>query len=78
MTRRIYQNGFADGDIVPKGIHNVSSFPKAPDESKKRFIDSFPTMRVGAMELQRMANEQLQRKKSKDLTSILSFMDKFC
>jgi hypothetical protein len=36
MTRRIYQNGYADGGIVPKGIHNVSSFPKAPDESKKR------------------------------------------
>ena len=78
MTRRIYQNGYADGGIVPKGIHNVSSFPKAPDVSKQRILNSFPTMRVGAMELQRIANDQLQRKKSRDLTSILSFMDKFC
>jgi hypothetical protein len=78
MTRRIYQNGFADGGIVPIGIHNVSSFPKAPDESKKRVLNSFPSMHIGAMELQRMANEQLKSKKSKDLTSILSFMNKHC
>ena len=76
MTRRIYQNGYADGGIVPKGIHNVSSFPKAPDVSKQRILNSFPTMRVGAMELQRMANEQLQRRKKRNVDSFIDFLNK--
>jgi len=78
MIRRIYQNGYADGGIVPVGTFNVSSFPQAPDDSKKRILDSYPIMRVGAMELQRIANESLKRKKKRDLTSILSFMDTHC
>jgi len=75
MARRIYQNGFADGGIVPIGIHNVSSFPRSPNVSKQRILNSYPTMRIGAMELQRIANEQLQRKKKRNVKSFIDFLN---
>ena len=75
MARRVYQNGFADGGIVPIGTHNVSSFPRSPSVSKQRVLDSYPTMRVGAMELQRIANEQLQRKKKRNVKSFIDFLN---
>ena len=76
MARKTYRNGYADGGIVPMGIHNVSSWNFIPNESKKRVLDSFPTMRVGAMELQRMANEQLQRRKKRNVDSFIDFLNK--
>ena len=75
MARRIYQNGFADGGIVPIGIHNVSSFPRSPNPSKQRVLDNYPIMRIGAMELQRIANEQLQRKKKRNVKSFIDFLN---
>tara|TARA_R100000541_G_scaffold32260_1_gene41058 strand:- start:832 stop:1068 length:237 start_codon:yes stop_codon:yes gene_type:complete len=76
MIRRIYQNGYADGGIVPVGTFNVSSFPQAPDVSKKRILDSYPIMRVGAMELQRIANESLKRKKKRNVDAFADFINK--
>mgnify|MGYP001059055636 FL=1 len=76
MIRRIYQNGFADGNIVPVGTFNVSSFPQAPNDSKKRVLDSYPIMKVGAMELQRQANESLKRKKKRNVDAFADFINK--
>ena len=41
MTRRIYQNGFENGNIVPIGRSNASSFPPAPNNERNRFIRVF-------------------------------------
>ena len=41
MARKIYRNGYADGGIVPMGIHNVSSWNFIPNEQKKRNVASF-------------------------------------
>jgi len=76
MIRRIYQNGFADGNIVPVGTFNVSSFPQAPNDSKKRVLDSYPIMKIGAMELQRQANESLKRKKKRNVDAFADFINK--
>jgi|TARA_R100001460_G_scaffold67413_1_gene107727 hypothetical protein len=75
MARKIYRNGYADGGIVPMGIHNVSSWNFIPNESKKRVLDSFPIMHVGIMELQRQADEQLKRKKKRNVASFIDFLN---
>ena len=75
MTRRIYQNGFENGNIVPIGRSNASSFPKAPNNERNRFIKSFSICTLGAMELQKIANESIQRKRKKNAKDFLNFLN---
>ena len=78
MARKDRRFGFEGGNIVPfsRGKYGVSSsFPSAPNNTNKRFIDSNPIMIVGALgvgsELQKYTQKVMKTKSDNRLQSLI-------
>ena len=70
MARRVYQNGFENGSIVPIGRSNASSFPKAPNQERKDLLHRYPICHLGAMHIEKQHWEFIT-KRNKKLTNDL-------
>ena len=76
MIRKVYQNGFADGNVVPIGTTIASGWVKSPDITKQRTIAMHPIMTLGVFELNKVSKEQLKLKKKRNVDAFTSFINK--
>lgn len=65
-----------NGDKAVEAPKNLrSAWPNSPDIDRGNFMAMYPVCRLGAMEMQRVAQEHLEQKKQKKFDSAMDMIN---